>query len=127
MAYNVKITEYANGQLEVTTYKQGVYTMLEGESSYRADMIDKNADALAWRLRLMSLMKRPDKVVLYLELMMRSIVIIRLLKKFNVFIRILMKRLLNVRKSILSIVLLIVHVRHYICTLDNVNGNILLR
>lgn len=49
MAYNVKITEYANGQLEVTTYKQGVYTMLEGESSYRADMIDKNADALAWR------------------------------------------------------------------------------
>lgn len=49
MSYNVKITEYANGQLEVTTYKQGVYTMLEGESSYRADMIDKNADALAWR------------------------------------------------------------------------------
>lgn len=49
MAYNVKITEYANGQLEVTTYKQGVYTMLEGESAYRADMIDKNADALAWR------------------------------------------------------------------------------
>lgn len=39
MAYNVKITEYANGQLEVTTYKQGVYTMLDGESSYRADMI----------------------------------------------------------------------------------------
>ena len=27
MAYNVKITEYANGQLEVVTYKQGVYTM----------------------------------------------------------------------------------------------------
>jgi len=27
MAYNVKITEYANGQLEVTTYKQGVYTI----------------------------------------------------------------------------------------------------
>lgn len=49
MAYNVKITEYANGQLEVATYKQGVYTMLDGESSYRADMIDKNADALAWR------------------------------------------------------------------------------
>ena len=49
MAYNVKITEYANGQLEVTTYKQGVYTMLDGESAYRADMIDKNADALAWR------------------------------------------------------------------------------
>lgn len=49
MAYNVKITEYANGQLEVTTYKQGVYTMLDGEASYRADMIDKNADALAWR------------------------------------------------------------------------------
>ncbi len=49
MAYNVKITEYANGQLEVVTYKQGIYTMLEGESSYRADMIDKNADALAWR------------------------------------------------------------------------------
>lgn len=49
MAYNVKITEYANGQLEITTYKQGVYTMLDGESSYRADMIDKNADALAWR------------------------------------------------------------------------------
>lgn len=49
MAYNVKITEYANGQLEVTTYKQGVYTMLEGECSYRADMIDKNVDALAWR------------------------------------------------------------------------------
>lgn len=49
MAYNVKITEYANGQLEVVTYKQGVYTMLDGESSYRADMIDKNADALAWR------------------------------------------------------------------------------
>ena len=49
MAYNVKITEYANGQLEVTTYKQGVYTMLDGESSYRADMIDKNVDALAWR------------------------------------------------------------------------------
>lgn len=49
MAYNLKITEYANGQLEVTTYKQGVYTMLDGESSYRADMIDKNADALAWR------------------------------------------------------------------------------
>lgn len=49
MAYNVKITEYANGQLEVATYKQGVYTMLEDESSYRADMIDKNADALAWR------------------------------------------------------------------------------
>lgn len=49
MAYNVKITEYANGQLEVVTYKQGVYTLLDGESSYRADMIDKNADALAWR------------------------------------------------------------------------------
>lgn len=49
MAYNVKITEYANGQFEITTYKQGVYTMLDGESSYRADMIDKNADALAWR------------------------------------------------------------------------------
>lgn len=49
MAYNLKITEYANGQLEVITYKQGVYTMLDGESSYRADMIDKNADALAWR------------------------------------------------------------------------------
>ena len=49
MAYNVKITEYANGQLEVITYKQGVYTMLDGESSYRADMIDKNVDALAWR------------------------------------------------------------------------------
>lgn len=49
MAYNVKITEYANGQLEVVTYKQGVYTMLEGENSYRADMIDKNANALAWR------------------------------------------------------------------------------
>lgn len=49
MAYNVKITEYANGQLEIATYKQGVYTMLEGESAYRADMIDKNADALAWR------------------------------------------------------------------------------
>ena len=49
MSYNVKITEFANGQLEITTYKQGVYTMLEGESSYRADMIDKNADALAWR------------------------------------------------------------------------------
>ena len=49
MAYNVKITEYANGQLEVATYKQGVYTMLDGESSYRADMIDKNVDALAWR------------------------------------------------------------------------------
>lgn len=49
MAYNLKITEYANGQLEVITYKQGVYTMLDGESSYRADMIDKNVDALAWR------------------------------------------------------------------------------
>lgn len=49
MAYNLKIIEYANGQLEVITYKQGVYTMLDGESSYRADMIDKNADALAWR------------------------------------------------------------------------------
>lgn len=49
MAYNVKITEYANGQLEIATYKQGVYTMLDGESSYRADMIDKNAEALAWR------------------------------------------------------------------------------
>lgn len=49
MAYNVKITEFANGQLEITTYKQGVYTMLDGESSYRADMIDKNVDALAWR------------------------------------------------------------------------------
>lgn len=49
MAYNVKITEYANGQLEVVTYKQGVYTLLDGEISYRADMIDKNADALAWR------------------------------------------------------------------------------
>lgn len=49
MAYNVKITEYANGQLEVVTYKQGVYTLLDGESSYRADMIDRNADALAWR------------------------------------------------------------------------------
>lgn len=49
VSYNVKITEYANGQLEIATYKQGVYTMLEGESSYRADMIDKNADALAWR------------------------------------------------------------------------------
>ena len=49
MAYNVKIIEYANGQLEVITYKQGVYIMLDGESSYRADMIDKNADALAWR------------------------------------------------------------------------------
>ena len=49
MAYNLKITEYANGQLEIITYKQGVYTMLDGESSYRADMIDKNADALAWR------------------------------------------------------------------------------
>lgn len=49
MAYNLKITEYANGQLEVATYKQGVYTMLDGESSYRADMIDKNVDALAWR------------------------------------------------------------------------------
>lgn len=49
MAYNLKITEYANGQLEVVTYKQGVYTMLDGESSYRADLIDKNADALAWR------------------------------------------------------------------------------
>lgn len=36
MAYNVKITEYVNGQLEVATYKQGVYTMLEGEASYRA-------------------------------------------------------------------------------------------
>ena len=36
MAYNVKITEYANGQLEVVTYKQGVYTMLDGEYSYRA-------------------------------------------------------------------------------------------
>jgi hypothetical protein len=34
MAYNVKITEYVNGQLEVITYKQGVYTMLDGESSY---------------------------------------------------------------------------------------------
>lgn len=33
MAYNVKITEFANGQLEITTYKQGVYTMLDGESS----------------------------------------------------------------------------------------------
>ena len=33
MAYNVKITEYINGQLEVVTYKQGVYTMLDGESS----------------------------------------------------------------------------------------------
>lgn len=41
MAYNLKITEYANGQLEVITYKQGVYTMLDGESSYRADMIVK--------------------------------------------------------------------------------------
>lgn len=49
MAYNLKIIEYANGQLEIITYKQGVYTMLDGESSYRADMIDKNADALAWR------------------------------------------------------------------------------
>ena len=49
MAYNVKITEYVNGQLEVATYKQGVYEMLDGEASYRADMIDKNADALAWR------------------------------------------------------------------------------
>lgn len=49
MSYNLKITEYANGQLEVITYKQGVYTMLDGENSYRADMIDKNADALAWR------------------------------------------------------------------------------
>ena len=49
MAYNLKIIEYANGQLEVVTYKQGVYTMLDGESSYRADLIDKNADALAWR------------------------------------------------------------------------------
>lgn len=36
MAYNLKIIEYANGQLEVVTYKQGVYTMLDGESSYRA-------------------------------------------------------------------------------------------
>ena len=50
MAYNLKITEYANGQLEVITYKQGVYTMLDGESSYRADMIDKNVDALACQL-----------------------------------------------------------------------------
>lgn len=39
MAYNVKITEYANGQLEIVTYKQGVYIMLDGESSYRADLI----------------------------------------------------------------------------------------
>ena len=45
MAYNLKIIEYANGQLEVITYKQGVYTMLDGESSYRADMIDKSRTA----------------------------------------------------------------------------------
>lgn len=49
MAYNLKVIEYENGQIEVLTYKQGVYTMLEGESSYRADLADKNADALAWR------------------------------------------------------------------------------
>lgn len=49
MSYNLKIIEYANGQIEVVTYKQGVYTMLDGESSYRVDLIDRNADALAWR------------------------------------------------------------------------------
>ena len=74
----------------------------------------------------MWLMKRLVKVVLFLALKIGNIVIIRLLKRFNVFIRMLTNGLLNVKKSILCIVRLTVHVLPCICTLGNVIGNILL-
>ena len=54
-------------------------------------------------------------------------VIIRLLKRFNVFIRILMNGLMNVKKNIPYIVHSTVHARRCICTLGNVTGSILSR
>lgn len=47
MSYNVKITEFANGQVEVVTYKQGVRTLVDGETSFRADLRDINLEVSA--------------------------------------------------------------------------------
>lgn len=47
MSYNVKITEFSNGQVEVVTYKQGVRTLIDGESSLRADLQSVNSELSA--------------------------------------------------------------------------------
>lgn len=47
MSYNVKITEFANGQVEIVTYKQGVKTLIDGEASLRADLQNVNSELSA--------------------------------------------------------------------------------
>lgn len=47
MSYNVKITEFVNGQVEVVTYKQGVKTLIDGEASLRADLQSINSELSA--------------------------------------------------------------------------------
>lgn len=47
MSYNIKITEFANGQVEVVTYEQGVKTLVDGEYSFRADLRDINSEVSA--------------------------------------------------------------------------------
>lgn len=47
MSYNIKITEFANGQVEVVTYKQGIRTLVDGETSFRADLRDINSEVSA--------------------------------------------------------------------------------
>lgn len=47
MSYNVKITEFSNGQIEIVTYNRGVRTFVDGESTFRADLQDAKSDLLA--------------------------------------------------------------------------------
>ena len=42
MAYNIKIIEYENGQIEVLHYAQGVRTRIDGETAYIDDVLSAN-------------------------------------------------------------------------------------
>ena len=42
MAYNIKIIEYENGQIEILHYAQGVRTRIDGETAYIDDVLSAN-------------------------------------------------------------------------------------
>lgn len=125
MAYNLKITEYANGQLEVVTYKQGVYTMLDGESSYRADLIDKNADALAWRFASYVIDEKTEQGRFFPRIDDREVIYNPFTEKIQRVYTVEEANAQERKNLIIWLVRFAAHVRHCICTLVNATGSIL--
>lgn len=84
MAYNIKIIEYENGQIEILHYAQGVRTRIDGETAY----ID---DVLSAMIRFIRIM--------------RNMYIIRLQKKCNAMYQRVKHFMKCVKKSFVDVIL----------------------